>query len=122
MVKEAQRTPLDDAFDRFWNHSSSRQPADDLLAAVRTFSLRATGYDEDTAQLVCMFVFQGLERFRRADPMASLAGSERSSDVLDSRRSPSPPSTRRCSMKDLCHYMMRQNTSTCPSFPTVSDT
>src|ERR1700735_951878 len=103
MVKEAQRTPLDDAFDRFWNHSSSRQPADDLLAAVRTFSLRATGYDEDTAQLVCMFVFQGLERFRRADPMASLAGSERSSDVLDSRRSPSPPSTRRCSMKDLCH-------------------
>jgi DNA-directed RNA polymerase specialized sigma24 family protein len=70
MVKEAQRTPLDDAFDQFWNHSSSRQPADDLLAAVRTFTLRATGYDEDTAQLVCMFVFQGLERFRRADPTA----------------------------------------------------
>jgi DNA-directed RNA polymerase specialized sigma24 family protein len=70
MAKEVKRTPLDDAYARYWAHPSSRPPTDDLLAAVRTFTLRMTRYDEDVAQNVCMIVYQGLEGFRLADETA----------------------------------------------------
>jgi hypothetical protein len=75
MTNEAKRTTLDDAYDVYWQSPViSDSNADELLTAVRSFTLRMTSFDEDAAQTACLIVFQGLERFRRADEQRSRAG------------------------------------------------
>lgn len=69
-VKPSERTVLDDAYDRFWNHPSSNPPTDVLLAAVRDFTLKVSKRDEDIAQDVVLTVFERLDSFRLADETA----------------------------------------------------
>jgi DNA-directed RNA polymerase specialized sigma24 family protein len=70
VVKPADRTVLDDAYDAYWNSPRSLPDPTDLLAVVRAFTMKAAKHDEDIAQGVAMIVFEGLETFSRADATA----------------------------------------------------